>query len=1113
MASSDGWSSTQWDTFHRTGVEPTDTPDVPYRLEGLETGKTNSRRVVELDGDGGFRDPINRAPSFRGKTNDVKKQIPKVVAGWSWSFSPRVNASSSSLTASSSVVTIRLPGVLNDGADKPKGFLGKLFGMPSRLSDALKHATGAPKIVLSRELNLRGITNSLLPESSGVDGKANSLFTDSDGKTTGLFTTGTLRLHVFPDISIGVSTKVIGKDRDDSFRVSLDAEAGVDPNYVIDPSTSAFRVSGGIFLEHNPDTQFRGTALNVLSPLDVLEDRVSIGANIVCVARAKGECKRNPRYERRLGRDSGYLDRDAGSSARAIRSDALEPPLGRPSGSRRMSRASRYDQRDVAVVVTATRDDSVWARVRIWRGLFVKVQSKVKFSNGRSQIDSDLHIEEGSTHSGRRNVGFTAPTVTFEFEANPSETDLSKERFWEFYERGSAKEAAVLESKRLKGSVFEKDTQLGKEIVARVEDERFVESRLHNEFADPVEVMKQRKDGDREFQNSKIKKKRSERTTRKQEWRAQSRAEAAQRRARKLQRKQERMILAKETLAEKKDVGTFRQKIRDEEREERERAKEIAEDERRMVLEAETERLRLEKAKKKGRMSTHAETINETVGDSPGSDPTVDGIHEEKGLDATTGSGATRVAGATDTTDTNSPTNAPLESTAATTSDSTLSSEEDARAVPSVMSPDNSSASSGSESNSVTTRCIFGLGSDVSSPVISSEKALRETARQEKEKLRLKTKLQAERLRKEKEETELREKKVKEEAEAIRKADQKAKEEKLEKLREETRRNAEAELKEIAAQAELRAKRAKRDAKLRERRAIEYEKAEKKRERDEELAAIEEQKQWQAAALKVKKDKEKLEKEQERIAKREEELRLKKEKELVFAEERERKARMKTEETNKGQGSTVNPSGRYSGGTISNRKSNANSLTTNDTTIALVPGHWIDPGEEVGAPGERAINLVIANKCERKLRKLGWNVVRPDLFDPPLSWERYCDWAREQSASGVSLLEIHGQGSDASMEGKVTGVISQSEIGSSALGDALEQKFGRFPMDWRELVVSRVGGAVVESFETEKLEKMTFTEKDETMDFIADNIAQAVEQTKFSEPPKYGCSSSGCPRA
>ena len=69
--------------------------------------------------------------------------------------------------------------------------------------------------------------------------------------------------------------------------------------------------------------------------------------------------------------------------------------------------------------------------------------------------------------------------------------------------------------------------------------------------------------------------------------------------------------------------------------------------------------------------------------------------------------------------------------------------------------------------------------------------------------------------------------------------------------------------------------------------------------------------------LKVKKDKEKLEKEQERIAKREEELRLKKEKELVFAEERERKARMKTEETNKGQGSTVNPSGRYSGGTIS----------------------------------------------------------------------------------------------------------------------------------------------------------------------------------------------------
>ena len=34
-------------------------------------------------------------------------------------------------------------------------------------------------------------------------------------------------------------------------------------------------------------------------------------------------------------------------------------------------------------------------------------------------------------------------------------------------------------------------------------------------------------------------------------------------------------------------------------------------------------------------------------------------------------------------------------------------------------------------------------------------------------------------------------------------------------------------------------------------------------------------------------------------------------------------------------------------------------------TIALVPGHWIDPGEEVGAPGERALNLVITNRAHK----------------------------------------------------------------------------------------------------------------------------------------------------
>ena len=68
-------------------------------------------------------------------------------------------------------------------------------------------------------------------------------------------------------------------------------------------------------------------------------------------------------------------------------------------------------------------------------------------------------------------------------------------------------------------------------------------------------------------------------------------------------------------------------------------------------------------------------------------------------------------------------------------------------------------------------------------------------------------------------------------------------------------------------------------------------------------------------------------------------------------------------------------------------------------------------------------------------------------------------------------------------------------------------------MDWRELVVSRVGGAVVESSETEVLERMPSEARDAAMDAIALDIAEAVDSTRFGEPPEYGCSASGCPRA
>ena len=80
------------------------------------------------------------------------------------------------------------------------------------------------------------------------------------------------------------------------------------------------------------------------------------------------------------------------------------------------------------------------------------------------------------------------------------------------------------------------------------------------------------------------------------------------------------------------------------------------------------------------------------------------------------------------------------------------------------------------------------------------------------------------------------------------------------------------------------------------------------------------------------------------------------------------------------------------------------------------PAHRIDPGEEVGAPGERALNLVITNRAHRLLGSKGWTVLRPDLAQPPLEWNQYLAWIREQCRAGVAVLEVHGQGAGAVVE-------------------------------------------------------------------------------------------------
>lgn len=77
---------------------------------------------------------------------------------------------------------------------------------------------------------------------------------------------------------------------------------------------------------------------------------------------------------------------------------------------------------------------------------------------------------------------------------------------------------------------------------------------------------------------------------------------------------------------------------------------------------------------------------------------------------------------------------------------------------------------------------------------------------------------------------------------------------------------------------------------------------------------------------------------------------------------------------------------------------------------AVVGGHWIDPGPDTGAPGERELNLAIADAVTRKLSRKGWVVWRPDRNAKEGSWQDYLDWVGRQTVRGVPVVEIHGQG-------------------------------------------------------------------------------------------------------
>ncbi|XRB05414.1 hypothetical protein NFJ02_23g53650 [Pycnococcus provasolii] len=181
-------------------------------------------------------------------------------------------------------------------------------------------------------------------------------------------------------------------------------------------------------------------------------------------------------------------------------------------------------------------------------------------------------------------------------------------------------------------------------------------------------------------------------------------------------------------------------------------------------------------------------------------------------------------------------------------------------------------------------------------------------------------------------------------------------------------------------------------------------------------------------------------------------------------------------------------------------------------TIGVIPGHWIDAGLEVGAPGERKFNLEVANRIESKLKNLGWSVLRPDRNAKGLEWDDYLDWITSNSKRGVPVLEIHGQGDGAKSRSVVLGVIGDPK---APLNRRLAETFGFFPMNHMHLAVPRRGGVIIESFNADMVLSLTMEQRRALANDIALKVTDSVESTvrRVDSKPSLmedGCSMTGC---
>lgn len=139
--------------------------------------------------------------------------------------------------------------------------------------------------------------------------------------------------------------------------------------------------------------------------------------------------------------------------------------------------------------------------------------------------------------------------------------------------------------------------------------------------------------------------------------------------------------------------------------------------------------------------------------------------------------------------------------------------------------------------------------------------------------------------------------------------------------------------------------------------------------------------------------------------------------------------------------------------------------------VAVVGGHWIDPGGDTGAPGEREVNLHIADRVTQKLSALGYAVWRPEYNSrsgrQAYTWLEYLDWVGDRTREGVPVVEVHGQG-------RVGGIPAVGVIGCphSPLNAELARVFGHYPTDHVRRGVPRHGGTIVEAFDTDELREV-----------------------------------------